>query len=542
MIGPLIQDASAACIWDDYITLPALNQKQDPTSEMSATFRITRQKGPDLVERFWLNDQEWFQISPRSFVVFFISCLALALFSGGALNSEGSFANIGSRISKITIFYVTMAFTFVSTGHTTAEDSPELMFVALRHSFPEWKTIAKALITTLLIHTYIAFVAAADPFMTFVTPLTCIVMAPMLITGISKPLDPGRQHGNWETVTEAETVSVTSDELVSSTAKTWTVDSTLVYSSRRIRRFDVRVLLLGLSIALFDVWCNDYQDGVSYTGWPTSAVIAMSVTAVWLYLENMLPKSQDLEPGLLSLAVTALVGSYSHVSLPRASRLYDHELANGKANQAERIPEMATRSNPSWTALWYSTLVCMVVVNHRLAKQKVDGALPPTDGRPRMKDHLLVGVRVETSKVKFVWKLRNSRVAISLSFACLASFLGESWPLEGNTTAASLLLFSLIVGFQLQSGSDPSDDKISLPHVVALGLSTLTTILAVGLNRHGVLHDIVADPNGDWKVGTWSALVFYQLFVAITLRLDGKSSLTTLRHVKMPLTEDLEIE
>ena len=432
-----------------------------------------------------------------------------------------------------------MAFTFVSTGHTTAEDSPELMFVPLRHSFPEWKMIAKAMITTMLIHIYIAFVAPADLFMTFVTPLACTVMAPMLVTGISKPLDPGRQQGNQETGTETETVSTTSNELVSSTTKTWTIDSTLVYSSLRIRRFDFRVLLLGLSIALFDVLCNEYQDGVSITGWPTSAVIAMSVTAVWLYLENMLPIFQELEPGLLSLAVTALVGNYNTVSLPSSSRLYDNESVNGKATQAEPIPEIASRPNPIWIALWYSTLVCMVAVNHRLSNQKVDGALTPTDGRPRMKDHLLFGFRVETSKVSFVWKLRNSRVAISLLLSCLASYLGESWPLEGNTTAASLLLFSLIVGFQLQSGSDPSDDKISLPHIVALGLSTLTTILAICLNRHGVLHNIVADPNSDWKASTWSALVFYQLFLAISLRLDGKGSLTRLRHVKAPLTGEL---
>ena len=509
---------------------------------MSATFKFKRQKGPDLVERFWLNDQEWFQISPRSFVVFFVSCIALATFSGGALNPEGSFANIGSHISKATIFYVTMAFTFVSTGHTAAEDSPELMFVPLRYSFPEWKSIAKAMITTVLVHTYIVFVAPADPFMNFVTPLACIVMAPMLVTGISKPLDPRRQQSSTETGVEARSKSGTSDELVSSTVKAWNIDSTLVYSSSRIRHFDLRVLLLGLSIALFDVLCNHYQDGVSYTGRPTSAVIAMSVTAVWLHLENMLPRSQDLEPGWLSLAVAALVGNHIPVEFPSASGLYDNGWGNEKSTHAEHIAEIAGHSNPIFIALWYSTLVSMVVVNHRLSNQKIDGALSPTDGRPRIKDHLLFGFHVKTSQISFAWKLRNSRVAISFMFAWLASFLGESWPLEGNTTAVSLLLFTLIVGFQLQPGNDPSYDKRSLPHIAALGFSTLTTLLAVGLNRNGVLRDLVTDPNSDWKAGTWSALVFYQLFLAISLRLDKNGSLTRLRHVEVPLTEDLQNE
>ena len=503
---------------------------------------MKRQKGPDLVERFWLNDREWFQISPRSFVIFFVSCIALASFSGGALNPEGSFANIGSHISKAILFYVTMAFTFVSTGHTAAEDSPELMFVPLRHVFPEWKTIAKTIITTMLIHTYIVLLAPADVVITFVTPLPCMIVAPLLVTGISKPLDPRRQQGSTERGTEAQTVSVTSDELDSSSAKTWTIDSTLVYSSPKLRRFDVRVLLLGLSISLFGVFCSHYQDGVSYTKWPTSAVIVMSVTAVWLYLENMLPRSQDLEPGLLSLAVAALVGNYRPVNFSSASGLYDNKSGDEKSPPVKAIPEIASRSNPFLIALWYSTLVSMVAVNHRLNIQKEDESLVLTDGRSHIKDHLLFRFRLKTPKISFVWKLRNSHVAISFIFAWLVSFLGDNWPLEGNTTAASLLLFTLTVGFQLQPGSDPSDDKRSLPHVLALVLSTLTTILAIGLNRHGYLHDIVADPNSDWKVGTWSALVFYQLFLALGLRLGEKGSLIRLRHIKVPLTEDLQNE
>ena len=503
---------------------------------------MKRQKGPDLVERFWLNDREWFQISPRSFVIFLVSCIALASFSGGALNPEGSFADIGGHMSKATVFYVTMAFTFVSTGHTAAEGSPELMFIPLRHSFPEWKTIAKAIIITTMVHTYIVLVAPADPVITFVTPFACIIVAPWLVTGISKPLNPRRKQGSTERGTEIKIVSVTSDDLDSSYAKTWTIDSTLVYSSSKIRRFDVRVLLLGLSISLFGVFCNHYQDGIPHTGWPTSAIISISVTVVWLYLENMLPRSQDLEPGLLSLAVAALVGNCRPVNFPSASGLYDNKWENEKPTPAKPIPEIASRSNPMLIALWYSTLFSMVVVNHRLNIQKEDEALSPMDGRSHIKDHLLFRFCVKTPKISFVWELRNSYVAISFLFAWLVSLLGENWPLERDTTAASLLLFTLTVGFQLRPGIDPWDDKRSLPHILALCLSTLTTFLAVGLNRHGYLHDIVADPNSDWKVGTWSALIFYQLFLALGLRLGEKGSLTRLHHVQVPLIEDLQNE
>ena len=478
-------------------------------------------------------------MSPRSFVIFFVACIALASFSGGALNSVGSFANIGSYILNISLFYVTMAFTFVSTGHTAAEDSPELMFDPLRHSFPQWKTIAKAIATTMLVHTYVIFVAPADPVITFVSPLACIITAPMLVTGISKPLDRRRQQGNTEIGTSAKiarVTSVTSDELGSSNAKTWTIDSTLVYSSSRIRCFDVRVLILGLSIALFDVLCNHYQDGMSYTRWPASAVIAMLVTAVWLYVENMIPRSQDLKPGIISLAVAALVGNCRPLNFPNASSLYDNKWENENSTHAEPIPEIASRSNPILIALWYSTLLSMVVVNHRLNNQMEDEALPPTDGRPRTRDHLLFGFRVKTFKIDLEWKLRNSRVAIFLLFACLVSFLGESWPLEGNTTVASLLFFILIVGFQIFPGRNPSDEKRSLPHIAALTFATLTTILAVSLNRHGLLRDLVPDPNSDWKAGIWSALVFYN-FVVIS-----HGFLTRRLHVELPLAEDMQDE
>ena len=116
--GPLTQETSSCCLWDDYVALPALKQDKDNASSGFATFRIRRQKGLDLVERFWLNDQEFFQISPRSLVIFLVFCIAFASFSGDALSLNGTFANVGSHFLKNTAFYVTMVFTFVSTGHT----------------------------------------------------------------------------------------------------------------------------------------------------------------------------------------------------------------------------------------------------------------------------------------------------------------------------------------------------------------------------------------------------------------------------------------
>ena len=508
----MTQEASTGCIWDDYITLPALEQGAEHTSGEPATFLIKRQKDVDLVERFWLNDQEWFQVSPRSFVIFLVSCIALASFSGGALNSEGSFASISNLISKNTAFYVTMAFTFISTGQPAAGESPELMFIPLKHSFPEWKSIVRAIIITILIHLYFIFVAPADPFTIFVTPIACMILAPLLLAGISRPLKCTVQHCSTEPGTEEKTSSVSSDESVSSTATNWTIDSTLVYSSSRIRSFDLRVLLLGLSIALFDVLYNQFEDEVFFTRWSVNALLCMSVTVLWLYLENAIPWSQDIEPGMLSLAVAALVGNIGPINFWDAFGAYDSERRDDDSALETPVAENAIRSNPILIAFCYTTLVCMVVVNRRLVHQKTNRALSPTKGRAPTKDHLLFGLHVNISQFKFAWQLRNSRVAVTLVLMMLASFLGDNWPLDMKTTIASLLLFVLIVGFQVHPSCDDLDEQTSLPHIAALGFSTLTTILAVGLNRYGILHALLSEPNSDWKAGSWSALVFYQLF------------------------------
>lgn len=124
----------------------------------------------------------------------------------------------------------------------------------------------------------------------------------------------------------------------------------------------------------------------------------------------------------------------------------------------------------------------------------------------------------------------------------LASFLGESWPLEMNTAIAGLLLFALIVGFQLRPRPEILEEERSLPHVAALLFSTVLTILAVSLNRHGSLVDFVSDPRSDWKVGTWSALVSHQSFVAVMIRLRGKAWFRRCDHEEEPLVPALQNE
>ena len=460
-------------------------------------------------------------------MVFFVSCIAVACLSGGALNTDGIFANIGGHISKNTAFYVTMAFTLVSTGHTPAGDSPELMFVPLRHSFPDWKATARALVATMLVHAYLVYAAPTEGVSSSTMPLACTIVAPLLLAGISYPLDSTAQQEKSKIDAEGNEIVVDSDEFVPPATKNWTIDSTLVYSSSRIRCLDLRVLLLGLSITIFDGLCNQYQDEMSDTRWPISAFITISVTAVWLYLENIVPPSRELEHGLLALATAALVGIFSHFNFLDAFGLYDNEIDDENRTHFWPTPEGASHSKPILIALYYTTLVSVVVFNRRLVHRKADQALPPIEnGQPPRKDPLLFGFHVKTPTIDFAWQLRDSRVSLSLVFIMIAATLGESWPLDMNTTVASLLLFALIIGFQLRPICDDLDEKRCLPHIAALALSTLMTILAAVLTRHGVLEDYMLDSKSVWQAGTWSAMVFYRLFVGMGLWLEGKGWLT----------------
>lgn len=440
-----------------------------------------------------------------------------------------------------------MVFTFVSTGHTPAGDSPELMFVPLWHSIPDWKATARAIIATMLVHAYLVFPAFSKTNLSIVPPLACTIMAPLLLAGISKPsdhLNPTSQLSDSETCPKEETVDGSCNEPTSWTSK-WTIDSTMVYSSSKIRCIDLRVLLFGLFVTFYDVLCNQYQDERSVTRWPVSAVISIFVTAVWLYLEASVPMSRDVEPGVLSLASTALAGIFSHVNFLDAFGLYDDDGNDANFNYTnplpENVPESARHFKPILVALWYTTLLSLFVVNRRLVQQQADGTLRATNGQPpnAKKDQLIFGFHIKTTRVNFSWQLRESHVAVSLSFAMLASCLGENWPLEMNTTIAGLLLFVSIVGIQLRTHFDDLDETESLHHVAALGFSALMTILAVGLSHHGVLDSLVSDPKSDWKAGTWSASVFYRLFLSVSLQLKGTGWFTRSENVQKSPREGL---
>jgi len=119
---------------------------------------VNRQQGPDLVDRFWLNGQTWFHISPRSFVNAFITGICLALISGYL----ASYSAYSPSICVNAAFYVTMRLTFAAADHTPVKDSPKMMNLPLKKSFPDWRAAVEALPATFFVHLGLVFVTPND--------------------------------------------------------------------------------------------------------------------------------------------------------------------------------------------------------------------------------------------------------------------------------------------------------------------------------------------------------------------------------------------
>ncbi len=77
-------------------------------------------------------------------MIAFITGICLALISGYI----PIYSAWSPDICVSAAFYVTMRFTFAATGPTPVEDSPEMMNVPLKKSFPDWRTAVEALSAT----------------------------------------------------------------------------------------------------------------------------------------------------------------------------------------------------------------------------------------------------------------------------------------------------------------------------------------------------------------------------------------------------------
>lgn len=203
---------------------------------------------------------------------------------------------------------------------------------------------------------------------------------------------------------------------------------------------------MGNAVAIFDVVYNNNDGEILAT-----AILAFFTTYLLLFLETRVPIHRDVEPWIFCMATVALVGIGAHFNFVNLFDIYFSDFID------------FGQSSPIYISLWYVIMFLMIMVDGRLAKQS-EGQSSPPNKIPEVKDHLIIRFRVGSC----VWRLRNSRLAVSLLLAFFSTICGESWPLPMNTTVASLVLYVIVVGLQVRSTDEVDEENQSKPHLAVL--------------------------------------------------------------------------
>lgn len=461
-----------SCPWDNHIALPPL-LTSEANEEDSTVILIRRQKGPDLVERYWLNDEAWVQISPRVFVTAFIMGICVTVIS----STLQQISNNSEAIGVAAAFYIIMIFSLAATGHTAVGASPELMILPLKNNFRDWRATVGALSATIVVHMLLLLAGLDTKFPGMFFPgllvlLVCVGMTPLLLAGVTNPMNGANSSDHQDEESEAT---------VGSGGSTDRPNGDLGMA----RSAEASIFIMGHAIVVFDTVFNK-ADGAE----PVTVSLVLLTTYLLMFLMRRVPGRRDIEPWILSAANIGLIENSFHFDIlglvyRDPSQYIDH-----------------AQSSLIYACLWYSTLFFMIMVNRRLAMENRDQASPSKNTR-EVKDHLIIGFRFQNC----VWQLRNSRVGIVLVFAFFSTLFGNDWPIPINNTVASLTLYVIVVGLRVLSvdeADEGDEEERSNPHLAVLTFCTVTTTLALALGRYSVV-----DYGNDWQVGTRAAIMAY---------------------------------
>ena len=492
-------DSMSHCPWDSLMSLPALAEAEH-RSESRTIFHIKHQRGSDNVNKLWLNRSPFCQQTPLHSVIALVACLLLFAVSVNLLEIERhhGFLPIISNICKVGTFYVAMTFTFTTTGHTNTKNSQDLMILHGNDRFRLWYTVSKALPATAFVHVAIKLGAATrwgssldweclislKRLLSLVVPIACVSMTPLLMAGISKApstLDQENSHNSDNLATS----QLRAREAAQPEAKLWNIDSAFVYSSARFRRLDLRLLLMGIGVTVYDatdsVW--RYEHGPLRPSLPITSIVFAFTTAAVLFFVNCIPTPRRIEPGILAAAAVAVVGVCGHQNLQDLFAVNDDQDGNRLALQV---------------SIWYGLLLTILMIDSDWVPCK------PYEGR---KKNLLLVKIFNVGKVECMWQLKHVNLVLVLGLAYISSLSGNDWPFLISTTAASLLILVIIMGVRLE----PQDGKDCV-HQIALAISIVTTIAAVLLSRNHIITYA-----SDWDSGTRAALFSY-LISSIAVR------------------------
>jgi len=461
------------------MSLPAL-AKSEHRWESRTILHIKHQRGSDNVDKFWLNGSPFCQQTPLHSVITLVACLLLFAVSVNMLEIERhhGFLPIISNICKVGTSYVAMTFTFAATGHTTTQNSQELMILHGNDGFRLWYTVSKTLLATAFVHVAIKLGAAtrwvsssdmeclilSKRLLSLVVPIACFSLTPLLMAGISRApstLDQEDSHNSDNLATsQLPTRAAAQPE-----AKLWNIDSAVVYSSARFRRLDLRLLLMGICVTVYDatnsVW--RYDHGPLRPSLPIASIVFVFTTAAVLLFVNCIPTPRRIEPGILAAAAVAVVGICSHQNLWDLFAVNDNYDGNRLALQI---------------SIWYGLLLTILMIDSDWIHCK------PYEGKK--KDLLLVKT-FNVGKVECMWQLKHVNLVLVLGIAYISSLSGNDWPLLISTTAANLLILVIIIGVRLKSPKAEPQYESNRPHQIALVISIVTTIACILFSRYHII-------------------------------------------------------
>lgn len=439
------------------------------------------QKGPDTVERHWLNGQPWIQMSPRIFVLLLASCSML-----GYLSSSGS-----SEVPKTAGFYLVLAFTLASKGHSPVAESPEPMFVHLKHSLVGWKPVVGTLVITAMVHA-----ALENPDTERINsafgPVVCVLMVRLAMPIFSK----AAETHEIEIRLDHDGSTVKTQDLESQVPMTpkrvQGIDSTLVYSSSSIRSLDLRILAMGLCISTFDIVMKDFSfDGSSIS------LVPGYTTAILMVLDTSVPSGHMINPIVMFVLTGALFARFKDFH-PLKTIGFQGPYASDDDSEYVRALCLA---------LFFTSVLIMIVNDRNHVRNQEKHRSPMQTSEKPVTCKVLINLDMLKLGANCRWQLHDSEISnvLLLLSISIANHEGGTLPLLG-TTFATLVTYLVLVGFRIRPiRSD--EDRISIVH-----LSAMVICMATSLIMAAVCHQKGNDSWTQWQSITWIPLAAYTLF------------------------------
>ena len=428
------------------------------------------------------------------FVATLVTCFIV-----GFIGNSVPYSKNHTNILLPPMFLVFLAFTMAAVGRSGVQDYPEPMFVSLRDNFVDWKS-AMAAISATGIAQLILTIGHIEAIAPTVVPLASLALTPLLLIGVSQSTAKENNEDQEAATDDPEKGSPSSSSETEARAAPiqGKIYGTFTNFSRIVRRLDLRVLLMGAAVSAFDYFAN-----LKYGHWLRSTTISIVTTAILLILDNVVVFTRDVDPQIIHFTTVALVSIFSHFNF---MQLFGPDHSVEVDNSTENRTVMTS-------AFWFALFGMMIMINRGL---EMKAKLQTEAGPPPKRNTLILDIDLTKYGINGWWQLRNAQASICLVLAFFATYCGDRFPLPFNTMTCSLVAFICIVGYQNRKLVE--DETPSLPHLLALPVCALCTVIAVVVNHY--------DPLGvGWEnrvVGAGTANTAYTIGTALIIHIQKR--------------------